>query len=267
MPSLKPNRLRGVACAVEVDDVRPKPSCDQRTATVPKPIRARLRIACTATCGSSAQAWTQRSPPERAGSRSSPGKCGSVAARRGCRSARPKRSLPSASRNSAGPKPKVIVSPRRRQPDRLAGVVGRAGRRRPRSGRPARRPRRAVIRSAASVQACSSATSSSRESVVTSNAAKCSRSWAGVTMPAWCAPRNGYDVATASPGGAAASAAAVAAAVPDDARAGHPGGGRAAAERVRVVLTVHGPAQRPSTARGELRQRLGERVDRVGELP
>ena len=25
----------------------------------------------------------------------------------------------------------------------------------------------------------------------TSNAAKCSRSWAGVTMPAWCAPKNG----------------------------------------------------------------------------
>ena len=30
VPSLKPNRLRGVACDVEVDEVRPKPSCDQR---------------------------------------------------------------------------------------------------------------------------------------------------------------------------------------------------------------------------------------------
>ena len=45
--------------------------------TVPKPMRARLRTACTATCGSSAQAWMQRSPPDRAGSRMSPGKCGS----------------------------------------------------------------------------------------------------------------------------------------------------------------------------------------------
>ena len=31
MPSLKPKRLRGVDCDVEVVDVRPKPSCDQRT--------------------------------------------------------------------------------------------------------------------------------------------------------------------------------------------------------------------------------------------
>ena len=35
VPSLKPNRLRGVAWAVDVDDVRPKPSWDQRTAAVP----------------------------------------------------------------------------------------------------------------------------------------------------------------------------------------------------------------------------------------
>jgi hypothetical protein len=36
------------------------------------------------------------------------------------------------------------------------------------------------------------AISSSRESVVTSNAAKCSRSCAGVTMPAWWVPRKAY---------------------------------------------------------------------------
>ena len=30
VPSLNPSRLRGVACAVDVDEVRPKPSCDQR---------------------------------------------------------------------------------------------------------------------------------------------------------------------------------------------------------------------------------------------
>ena len=62
VPSLNPNRFRGVDWLVEVVEVRPKPSCDQRTATVPKPMRARLRIACTATCGSSAQAWMHRSP-------------------------------------------------------------------------------------------------------------------------------------------------------------------------------------------------------------
>ena len=67
VPSLKPNRLRGVACAVEVDEVRPKPSCDQRIAARPNAMRLRLRIACTATCGSSAQAWMQRSPPDALG--------------------------------------------------------------------------------------------------------------------------------------------------------------------------------------------------------
>ena len=51
---------------------------------------------------------------------------------------------------------------------------------------PAPSPR--LIRSAATVQSCSSPTSSSRESVITSNAAKCSRSCIGVTMPAWRSP-------------------------------------------------------------------------------
>ena len=130
--------------------MRPKPSCDQRTATVPKPIRARLRIAWTATCGSSAQAWTQRSPPERAGSRTSAGKCGSVRSASGCRSAMPNRSRPSASRNSAGPNPNVTVSPLGGSPiaspvssgGRSSGALDRpdlAGRRR--RGSSARRPR------------------------------------------------------------------------------------------------------------------------------
>ena len=199
VPSLNPNRLRGVDWLVEVVEVRPKPSCDQRTATVPKPIRARLRIACTATCGSSAQAWMQRSPYDRAGSRTSAGKCGSVRSAAGCRSARPNRSRPSSSRNSDGPEPEGDRQPARRQPDRLAGVVGRQvggaldrpdRARRLAAGHPLggrgplleqRRPAR------------------SRSSVVTSNAAKCSRSWAGVTMPAWCAPRNANDARARSP--------------------------------------------------------------------
>ena len=45
-----------------------------------------------------------------------------------------------------------------------------------------------VIAAAAAVQARSSSTSSAREVAVTSNDAKCSRSWAGVTIPAWCSP-------------------------------------------------------------------------------
>ena len=126
VPSLNPNRLRGVDCAVVVVEVRPKPSWDQRTATVPKPIRARLRIAWTATCGSSAQAWTQRSPPVRAGSRTSAGKCGSGRSASGCRSAMPKRSRPSSSRNSPGPNPKVIVSPLGGSP--IASPVSSGGR-------------------------------------------------------------------------------------------------------------------------------------------
>ena len=52
VPSLNPNRFRGVAWLVLVDEVRPNPSWDQRTETMPKPSRMRLRTAWTATCGS-----------------------------------------------------------------------------------------------------------------------------------------------------------------------------------------------------------------------
>ena len=111
VPSLKPIRLRGVAWALEVVDVRPKPSCDQRTVTSPRPMRARLRTAWKATCGSFAQAWTQRSPPERSASSASPGRSGSSLSFAGRYFARPKRSRLS---NSDAPKPKVTV--------RFAGV-------------------------------------------------------------------------------------------------------------------------------------------------
>ena len=258
VPSLNPNRLRGVDWLVEVVEVRPKPSCDQRTATVPKPIRARLRIAWTATWGSSAQAWTQRSPYERPGSSSSAGKCGSVRSAVGWRPARPNRSVPSSSRNSDGPKPKVIVSPLGGRPS--ASPVSSGGRLEgPSTGPigPAGSPR--VIRSAASVHLLSSSTSASRSVLVTSKAAKCSRSWAGVTMPAWCAPRKAYDAAARRrlAGRALADPA-------DDERTGHPGRGRAAAEEATSGdSSGHGLRQH---RRGELRQRLGEGVDRVGEL-
>ncbi len=120
MPSLNPNRLRGVAWATEVDAVRPNPSWDQRTAVTPKPIRTRLRTACTATCGSSAQAWMHRSPPDSAGSIWSRVNRGSSARPAGLSAPRPSLS------NSDAPTPKVSVSDGRGQPERLAGV-GRRG--------------------------------------------------------------------------------------------------------------------------------------------
>ena len=164
VPSLKPNRLRGVAWLVDVDDVRPKPSCDQRTATVPKPMRARLRMAWTATWGSSAQACTHRSPP-RAGRVEGVGR--EVRQRRssaaGRRSARPKRSLAvgvveqrrpeperdASARTAAGPSASPVSSggawygaarPGRTRPGRLAlRHPGRRGRSTPAAGRRARR--------------------------------------------------------------------------------------------------------------------------------
>ena len=190
MPSLKPNRLRGVACVVDVDDVRPKPSWDQRSAAVPKPIRARLRIACTATCGSSAQAWTQRSPSLRPGRGRRRGSAAAAAAPRAagprarsgpCRRRREQRRAEAEGQRQPG----------RRQPERLAGVARRGvvGQRRA-VARPAGP---AVIAAAAAVQRSQQRRPARRgRSVVTSKAAKCSRSWAGVTMPAWCSPWKGY---------------------------------------------------------------------------
>ena len=188
MPSLKPSRLRGVACRVEVEEVRPKPSCDQRMATVPNPIRARLRIACTATWGSCAQAWMHRSPLLRPGSRLSAGKCGSSRSWAGRRSARPKRSFPSFS-NRVGPKPNVRVRPEALSP-RASPVSSGGASYGAATDSPTDLP--AVIARAASVQLRSIATSCSRESVVTSNVAKCSRSCAGVVIPAWWAPWKSY---------------------------------------------------------------------------
>ena len=109
VPSLNPNMFRGVDWSRVVDDVRPKPSCEYRTATVPNPTRARLRMACTATCGSLAHACTQMSPPHLAGSMISLGNFGRSASAAGRWSAMPNRSLPSLAKND-GPNPIVSVS-------------------------------------------------------------------------------------------------------------------------------------------------------------
>ena len=134
MPSLKPNRLRGVACARLVDDVRPKPSWDHRIAAVPNASRARLRIACTATCGSSAHACTQRSPSLRAGSSWSAGKCGSRSRARGLPVREPEPVAAVAVPEEPGPEAEGQREPGGGQPARLAGV-----------------PRRGVVRRALAV--------------------------------------------------------------------------------------------------------------------
>ena len=113
-----------MAWLVDVDDVRPNPSCDQRRAARPKAIRARFRTACTATWGSSEQACTQRSPSDRVGSSLSAGKCGSSSQRRGLPGASPKRSFPSVA-EQARSEAEGDGQSGRRQPDGLAGVVRR----------------------------------------------------------------------------------------------------------------------------------------------
>ena len=142
VPSLKPIGCAGVVCAVEVDDVRPKPSCDQRTA---HDAEARSARGCAPRA------------PRPAGRRSRPGRRG----RRRCAPGRGRRpanarqlaqrgraavgeaeAVAASASNSDGPKPKVSVSCAGEQVDRLAGVVRRRlgdARRRRRPGR-RRRP-------------------------------------------------------------------------------------------------------------------------------
>ena len=122
VPSLNPIRLRGVSWLRLVVAVRPKPSCDQRIATVPRPIRARLRTAWKATWGSSAQACTQMSPPLSRGVQLVGRERRDRPQGRRALAAQPEAGAVS---NRLGPKPKVTVRLRGQQADRLAGVVGR----------------------------------------------------------------------------------------------------------------------------------------------
>ena len=159
-------------------DVRPKPSCDQRTVTAPRPMRARLRTAWKATCGSSAHACTHRSPPLRSGSSSSPGSAGSVAQRRRA----PARRARSARRTATGPSPKVTVRRAGVEAQRLAGVLRR--RERPRwSASPTASPGGHPRAPPPTTSRSSSRRSAARRPSSTSKAAKCRRSCAGVAMP------------------------------------------------------------------------------------
>ncbi len=180
-----------MTCARLVDDVRPNPSCDHRMEARPNAIRERLRIACTATCGSSLQAWMQRSPPVACGTSASPGKRGRSTSAAGRRSAMPKRSTPSAVVNSDGPRPHVMVRPAGGRSS--ASPVSSGGESYgPSSAPSAPADPPAVMRAAAALQSSRSETRPARSMSATSNAAKCRRSWAGVVIPAWCAPWNAY---------------------------------------------------------------------------
>ena len=224
-------------------------------------------MACTATCGSSAQAWTHRSPPLRAVSRLSPGNFG--------------RST-SASGRPSGRAPNRLVEQRRaeadreRQPGRASGPAPR--RCRPAGPRPDRRtrPRRPLPGGHPPRPPPSSpsaaATNSSRSSVFTSNAAKCSRSCTGVAMPAWCAPWNGTAAPVSAPAGSTSSPYGPS---PPHrrprrrrARARHRPSRSAHARRDGSAELVSRSCAAPyfDDGGGELGQRLRQGVDRVRQL-
>ena len=111
------------------------------------------------------------------------------------------------------------VSAGRRQPERLAGVVRR------RLGDAVDRADLAGVLAGGHPRGrggpvLEQPTRRSRSLVMTSNATKCSRSWAGVTMPAWCVAVNG--TAPLRPGRTRGGRALDQGAA-DGGRAGHPG--------------------------------------------
>src|SRR6185437_4829130 len=250
VPSLKPIRLRGVCCCAPVAEVRPKPSCVHRVTTVPRPSRARLRTAWNATWGSLAQAWMPMSPPERAGSSISPGSAGRSAKAAGRRAASPKR--PS---NSDGPNPTVTVKCPGSSPTASpvsAGGISSACES-PGTIAPT------VIAAAAAVHVFSMSTRPSRRSVVTSNAAKASRSWMSVVIPAWWAPWKG----TVCFGATAALVAQPAS--PTPAALMIPSPATPPSRRRRDSRPVNAGSMSDHHHRGDPGQRLGQRVDRIGQ--
>ena len=102
----------------------------------------------------------------------------------------PLRAEARACRRSQGPTPNVSVSDDAGSPSASPVSVGGASGLRL-TAPPGVASAPAVMRSAARVQRCSRSLTAARSVVVRSIAAKCSRSWAGVTIPAWYCPRNG----------------------------------------------------------------------------
>ena len=170
-------------------------------------------MACTATCGSSAHAWTHEVAVAAGGVEVVGREVGQLDQRPRA-AGRPGRTGPARVPSGAGvptnidrPNPNVIVRPAggRSAASPVSSGGASYGPDAGPSG-PAGRP--CVSRAAIVVHRRSSATSSSRDVVVRSNAAKYRRSCAGVTMPAWCAPVNGYvPAAVAAAGGGVAAVA------------------------------------------------------------
>ena len=275
MPSLKPNRLRGVACArrgrrrAAEPELRPahRDDAEADPDQVAHGVHRDLRVV-----GAGLDARGRR--PSSAGSSWSPRNAGR-------------------SRSAGGPLRRRGRTGRRRSDGPNADRererrtrAGRAPRRCPRRRRPGcRRPRRpgaasapAVIRSAARGPALQQVDAAAARSVVVrSSAAKCSRSWAGVMIPAWCCPRNGTtpvrraragcEPLTAKP--AATPTPATAAPTPAapssrrrDTRRGAGSSGSATGRSVTVTMPTR---SRRHDAR-DLADRLGQRVDRLGQL-
>ena len=189
VPSLYPIRLRGVSWCRDVDEVRPNPTCVHRSAATPRASRARLCTAWNATSGSSAHAWTTRSPPLRAGSSSSPANDGSSTSGCGAQRLETVPVLPAA-REEARPEPEGQRQPGR--PDPIVSPVSTGGARRSASRVATGRP--AVSSTAAAVQLRSSSATSCRRSVTRSKAATLRWSCGAVAIPAWWAPVERHHV-------------------------------------------------------------------------
>ena len=190
--------------SVLVDDVRPNPSWRPAHR---RPPRSRAGRGCGPRARRPAGRWRRpgcrgrrRSGPGRGRRRGSAGRSCSAA---GLRSASPNRSS-----NSDGAEAEGDGQPGRRQPDRPRRCPAGRRRGRRRRRRPARpRRRRSSARRRGSTSSAGRR-AAARSLVTTSRATKCSRSWAGVTMPAWCAPRNGIGASRLA--GAVAGAASAA---------------------------------------------------------
>ena len=234
------------------------------------PIRARLRIACTATCGSFAQAWTQMSPPEMAGSSVSPGKRGRSASAAGLRGGQPEPVLAGASRNSVGPKPTVRVSPAGgspiASPVSSGGASEHAGGRADLAGVLARRSSGPRPRSSPGA-VCDQLRPVLGDHVEGDEVQPVlgGRDDAGLVRAVERRPRRrpAPSCCRGLVGGAPDQGAA------DRGRAGDPGHAgageqRCARRRETVVLTASRPLL-PGDDAGDLADRLGERVDRVGQ--
>ncbi len=138
--------------------------------------------------------------------------------------------------NSEAPTPKVSVSDAAASPSASPVSVGGASGFRL-TAPPGVVSAPATMRSAAAVHFRSRARTWAGSFVVRSSATKCSRSWAGVMMPAWCWPRNGTTpagagsaagVPTAYPAAAPTPASATPAPVqPSNRRRDRPPAGRA----------------------------------------